>query len=470
MLVELFMPFCEALVKENAELKAKVKSLEDKLAVNSANSSKPPSKDDFKSPKNRSQRKKSGKKPGGQYGHKGRGAELRDNPDEIVPYQVAECPGCEIDLRDIAADGMIRRQVEDLPPIQTIVTEHQIELKTCPCCNTQWQASGCPEEIKYEFQYGPRIKAVSVYLSAYQFIPALRTKQMMKVFGVELSTGTLDNFRKSASRNLKSFMEELRLSIIKSAAGFFDETGIKVRGIGHWVHVAATSLFSLFALHPKRGRDAHDSMGILAFFKGILHRDDYHSYHNYPDALHSLCCAHFLRDLIYAIERNGQGYWASPLIKLLVKIKEQAERSPNGIVDLRWQGRHRKEYRRLIALGFEGNPLALKKNGSARGRTAQSKTVNLLLRLQDKEDEVLRFMTEEHACFDNNQAERDLRMNKVRQKVSGGFRSFQAGQEFMDVRSFIATAIKQGADPIEELVHLFTQGDLTHMRLARHPE
>ncbi len=470
MLVELFMPLCEAFVKENAELKAKVKSLEDKLAVNSANSSKPPSKDDFKAPKDRSLRKKSGRKPGGQHGHKGRGAELRDNPDEIIPYQVAACPDCKIDLRDIAADGVIRRQVEDLPPIRTMVTEHQIELKTCPCCNTQWQAGGCPEEIKHEFQYGPRIKAVSVYLSAYQFIPALRTKQMMKVFGVELSTGTLDNFRKSASRNLKSFMEELRLSIIKSAAGFFDETGIKVRGIGHWVHVAATALFSLFALHPKRGREAHDSMGILAFFKGLLHRDDYHSYHDYFDAIHALCCAHFLRDLIYAIERDGQHDWADPLIKLLVKIKEQAERSPDGIVDLRWQGRHRKEYRRLVALGIENNPPAIKKDGSVRGRTAQSKTVNLLLRLRDKEDEVLRFMTHEHARFDNNQAERDLRMNKVRQKVSGGFRSFQAGKEFMDLRSFIATAIKQGADPIEELVHLFTPGDSAYMRLARHPE
>jgi hypothetical protein len=134
------------------------------------------------------------------------------------------------------------------------------------------------------------------------------------------------------------------------------------------------------------------------------------------------------------------------------------------------QGRHRKEYRRLIALGLENNPPALKEDGSARGRTAQSKTVNLLLRLRDKEDEVLRFMTHEHARFDNNQAERDLRMNKVRQKASGGFRSLQAGKEFMDVRSFIATAIKQGADPIEELVHLFTPGGHACMRLARHPE
>ena len=152
------------------------------------------------------------------------------------------------------------------------------------------------------------------------------------------------------------------------------------------------------------------------------------------------------------------------------EIKEQGERSPNGIVDPRWQGRYRKTYRRLIALGLENNPPAVKKDGSARGRTAQSKTVNLLWRLRDKEDQVLRFMTHQHACFDNNQAERDLRMNKVRQKISGGFRSRQAGEEFMNVRLFIATAIKQGADPIEELTHLFTHGDLNHMRLARHPE
>jgi transposase len=470
MLVELFMPYCEVFAKENAELKAKIKKLEDQLATNSTNSSKPPSKDNFKPPKARSLRKKSGKSPGGQLGHKGRGAGLRDNPDEIVSYQVAHCPSCDKDLQGVEVDEIIRKQVEDLPPITTIVTEHRIEVKTCPCCNTRWQAQGCPQHIKYEFQYGPRIKAISVYLSAFQFIPALRTKQMMEVFGVKLSTGSLDNFRKSASRELKTFVEVLRLSIIDSCAGFFDETGIKVRGIGHWVHVAATSLFSLFMLHAKRGRLAHEQMNVLPFFKGILHRDDYHSYHNYPDAIHALCGAHFLRDLIYSIDRDRQSDWADPLIKLLIKIKEQAERSPTGTVDQRWQGRYRKKYRLLIDLGLKNNPPAVKQDGSIRGRTAQSKTVNLLLRLRDKEDEVLRFMTHQHARFDNNQAERDLRMNKVRQKVSGGFRSVEAGKQFMNIRSFIATAIKQGADPIEELVSLFTPDNDEYMRLARNPE
>lgn len=463
MLVDLFMPFCEAQQET-------IKKLEDKLAVTSANSSKPPSKDDFKPTKARSLREKSGKKPGGQLGHKGSKSRLIDNPNEIIPYTITACPGCGSNLSGVSPDGFIRKQVEDIPPLKTIVTEHRIEIKTCPCCAIQWQAAGCPEDIKHEFQYGPRVKAISVYLSAFQFIPAFRTKQLLKVFGVNLSTGTLDNFRKSAARQLPEFLETLRFSIIASLCGFFDETGMKVKGIGHWVHVAATELFSLFMIHPKRGREAHDEMDVLTWFEGILHRDDYHSYHAYPQATHSLCVAHLLRDLIYAIDRDKQEEWADPFIKLLLQVKRQKVESSNGVVDRRWQGRHRKKYRELLAIGLKRNPPAVKEDGSTRGRTAQTKTVNLLLRLRDNEDEVLRFMTHALAQFDNNQAERDLRMNKVRQKVSGGFRSLVAAQEFMDIRSFVATAIKRGADPVEELVNLFTPGNGDYMRLARHPE
>ena len=461
MLVDLFMPFCEA-------QQATIKKLEDKLAINSRNSSKPPSKDEHKPPKARSLRKKTGKQPGGQAGHSGRGHKLSDNPDDIFKYSVSTCEDCGNDLSQVAPDEILRKQVEDIPPLRTIITEHQVEIKTCPCCATRWQAGGCP--VIHEFEYGPRIKAISVYLSAFQFIPALRTKQMLKAFGVELSTGTLDNFRRSANRELADFIEKLRTSIISSCAAFFDETGIKVKGVGHWVHVAATTLFSLFLLHRKRGREAHSEMNVLPEYRGILHRDDYHSYHNYPNATHSLCNAHFLRDLIYAIDRDGQKGWADPLIKLLVRIKEQSEEAATGVVDVRWQGRHRKRYRELIAAGLKKNPPRVKKDGTAKGRTAQPKTVNLLLRLRDKEDEVLRFMTHTGARFDNNQAERDLRMNKVRQKVSGGFRSAKAGAEFMNVRSFVATAIKRQADPVEELVKLFTPGNTDYMRLAVHPE
>jgi transposase-like protein len=446
----------------------RIKQLEDKLAINSGNSSQAPSKDDFKSPKKRSLRQLSGKKPGGQVGHKGQGGRLKDDPDHTLTYWVNDCPACGRDLGGVASEGIIRRQTEDLPPIKTIVTEHRIELKTCPCCAVQWQAGGCP--VDHEFEYGPRIKAICVYLSTFQFIPALRTKQMMSVLGVNLSTGSLDNFRRRAAKELRPFTERLRQSLTQARAAFFDETGMKVKGLGHWVHVAATRLMTLFCLHAKRGRQAHETMNVLPHFTGLLHRDDYHSYHGYDQATHSLCKAHLLRDLNYAIERDAQTSWARPLIKLLLKIKEQVERSDGGILCPAWQGRHRRAYRRLIEQGLKLNPPAVKQDGSRRGRTAQTKTVNLLLRFRDQEDAVLRFMTHTEACFDNNQAERDLRMNKVRQKVSGGFRSKRAGQEFMTIRSLVSTAIKQGVDPIEQLVDVFTPGNESYMRLATYPE
>ena len=460
--------FSLLLLSSMEQLEDRLKRLEDKLAVHSGNSSKPPSKDDFKSPKKRSLRQSSGKKPGGQAGHRGSGGRLKEDPDQTLTYSVNDCPACGRDLQGVVADGVIRRQIEDLPPIKTIVTEHRIELKTCPCCCVQWQAGGCP--VDHEFEYGPRIKAMCVYLSAFQFIPALRTKQMMATLGVALSTGSLDNFRRRAAKELRGFVEQLRQSITRATAAFFDETGIKVKGLGHWVHVAATSLMTLFCLHAKRGRQAHETMNVLPHFTGLLHRDDYHSYHGYDQATHALCNAHLLRDLKYAIERDGQASWAGPLIDLLLKIKEQVDRSDGAKLCASWQGRHRKAYRGLIKQGLELNPPAIKQDGSRRGRTAQTKTVNLLLRFRDQEDAILRFMTHAGASFDNNQAERDLRMNKVRQKVSGGFRSKRAGEEFMIIRSLVSTAIKQGRDPIDQLVAVFTPGDTSYMHLAAYPE
>lgn len=453
------------------DLETRVKHLEDRLAVNSGNSSLPSSKDSLQSPKKRSLRVNSGKKPGGQKGHKGQGGKLKDAPDQTHKFEVTHCPDCKVDLKNQPVDLLIRKQEEDLPPIRTVVTEYQTEVKTCPCCNQQWQATGCPAHIRHEFQYGPRIKALSVYLSAHQFLPAKRIKDTMAIFGVDLSTGTLDNFRVCAARRLGGFVDTMRQSIIDSLAGFFDETGIKVKAAGHWIHVAATSLFCLFILHAKRGRIAHKQMGVLAHFRGVLHRDDYHSYRDiYDQAKHALCCAHLIRDLKYAIERDDQEEWAQPMIDLLLRANTQTQNSSTGVLDVRWRGRHRKEYDRLVALGLSKNPLKVKENGEVRGRTAQSKTCNLLLRFQDKAEDILRFMSDPNAEFTNNQAERDLRMNKVRQKISGGFRSKKAGEEFMAIRSFVATAVKRGADPVEELVKVFTPDNQEYMWLARHPE
>lgn len=254
---------------------ARIKALEDQLSKHSGNSSKPPSQDIFRTPKARSLRKGSGKSPGGQPGHQGKGGQLKGNADCIVEYPVAACPACGVDLSTTPADYIICKQIEDLPPIKTFVEEHRIQVKTCPCCQQQWKAQGCPAHVQHSFAYGPRVKALAIYLSAFQFIPAQRTKQLMATLGVVLSTGSLDNFRQAAGRELGAFQDALRKCVLTSAAAFFDETGVKVQGIGHWVHVACTAriaaqMFSLFMLHPKRGRKAHQDMAVLADFQGGL--------------------------------------------------------------------------------------------------------------------------------------------------------------------------------------------------------
>jgi regulator of replication initiation timing len=222
-LLGLIMLFCEGVCKENEELRKeneelrnRMKLLKDQLAQNSSNSSRPPSQDGYKSGEKRSMRTPSGKSPGGQRGHKGTGGVLKENPDETILYKLETCPSCHRSVIDIPLDELVRKQVEDIPPLRTIVTEHQMEVKTCPDCQIQWMAGGCPPEVVHTFQYGPRIRAFSLYLSAYQFLPIKRTVQALALFGVALSCGTLDNFRKAAALDLVVFMATLKASVRKA--------------------------------------------------------------------------------------------------------------------------------------------------------------------------------------------------------------------------------------------------------------
>ena len=463
-LVDLFMPFCRELQEENDRLRKENKELRDQLAQNSRNSSKPPSQDVNRPVKRRPQGV--AKRPvGGQPGHKGHGGQLRDKPDHIVPYRLGDCPECGHDLRQVEVEEVVRKQVEDLPPIKTVVTEYQMEVKTCPGCAVRWQAGGC--EQRHEFEYGPRVKALAVYLSAYHFIPQKRVQELLGVFGIELSTGTLNNFRTAAANRLGPFIEGVRKKLGKAPAAYFDETGLRVGGIGHWVHVACDKLYSLFGIYRGRGKDAHVGMGVLPGFSGIAHRDAYRPYDEYAGKRDSLCCGHIVRELEFAIERDGQEVWAQPMKDLLLEINQQVAGRKDGVVDKRWQGRYRTRYRALIGQGLAMNPEAKRPDTQTRGATKQSKTHNLLKRMRDREEDILRFMTEPLAEFTNNQAERDLRMNKVRAKVSGGFRELEPAQEFMHIRSLVGTAIKQAICPLQTLESVFTHGNSNYMRLIR---
>lgn len=464
MLVELFMPFCRELHEENERLREENKHLRGQLAQNSRNSSKPPSQDLYRPVKRSDSSEGAKRNAGGQKGHAGQGGKLKDDPDKIIPYTLGDCPQCGEDLRQVRLDEVVRKQIEDIPEIKTTVVEHRIEVKTCPGCGIQWQAGGC--DIQHAFEYGPNVKALSVYLSTYQFIPQKRIKELLGVFGLELSTGTLNNFRKTAAHQIEPFMNALRQNLKAAPSAHFDETGIKVGGDNHWVHVASTQILTFFHIHCNRGQKAHEAIGILPVFSGIAHRDAYRSYDDYPQCRDSLCCAHILRELEFAIQQDAQQVWAQPMITLLLSIKKQVDARKDAIAPKKWQKRYRKQYRQLIQNGLQINPPAQRPDGQQRGVTKQSKTYNLLIRLRDREEDILRFMVEPLAEFTNNQAERDLRMNKVRAKVSGGFRALAPAEEFMRIRSLISTAVKQSLCPLKTLIQVFTPGNTEFIRLA----
>lgn len=457
LLVELFMPFCR-------ESQAEIKRLRDQLSLNSRNSSKSPSQDIHRPVKKRPPEDTPQRKPGGQKGHTGQGGKLKDNPDIIIPCTLTDCPDCGKDLTMEPLDEVIRKQIEDIPEIKTTVTEYQIEVKTCSGCGVQWEANGC--DLQHEFEYGSNIKSLAVYLSTYQFLPQKRIQALLGVFGVQLSTGTLNNFRKSAAKRIEPFIQALKQKLIEAPAAHFDETGMRVGGVSYWVHVASTMLLSFFGIHRNRGQKAHQDMGILPSFSGIAHRDAYRSYDAYEQSRDSLCCAHLLRELQFAIERDNQQQWAQPMIELLLTIKKQVEARTDLKADGRWQGRHRKKYRELIKQGLTMNPPAPRPKEQKKGATKQSKTHNLLIRFRDREDDILRFMEEPLAEFTNNQAERDLRMNKVRAKVSGGFRELTPAEEFMKIRSLISTAVKQSVCPLLTLSQVFKPGNVEFMKLV----
>ncbi len=467
----------QELIKNQQELiknqDERIKELEDRLDRHSGNSSQPPSSDTaWRSPKKRSLRPPSTKPRGGQAGHRGQGGKLSDSPDDVVLFSVDRCPGCAQDLRHVSPLSWTTKQLVDLPPIQRVVTEYRLATKQCPACRARVRARGCP--IDHQMEFGPRLKAFCVYLSTYQLVPVERTAELLSgMLGVAISTGSLDNFRRSANRLLGPFLADLRATITRASAAYFDETGIRVDGRRFWGHTASTDQHSLFTLDKQRGGEVHDRIGILPAFTGIAHHDALAAYHVFTGARHSLCNAHLLRELNGVQDREAAGVasdWAGELKVLLLKIKAEVATATGSKLGASTIRNYYQAFDDLIQQGLQQHPARGRPKTQRRGVTKQGKTHNLLQRLKKRRDNYLLFMTESAAEFDNNQAERDLRMLKVKMKVSGCFRSPEAGQEFMNIRSLVGTAIKQACDPIDKLMELFRGESAKVLALAKYPE
>jgi transposase len=472
--MDILLELCAAYQAELSAQEARISQLEETTKRHSGNSSMPPSSDKpWRSPKKRSLREKTDKAKGGQPGHQGRGGKLSDTPDDIVEFSASCCPHCTHDLREVAISETQIKQLVDIPPIKPVVTQYELHTKCCPNCNARVKAdaSACP--IYHQMEFGPRLKAFCVYLSSYQLLPCQRTTELLwGVLGTSVSTGSLDNFRKLAARLLLPFEGELKKTIQAAAAAFFDETGLRVDGERLWGHTAATSDHTYYGLDHRRGVAAHGRMQVLPNFKGIAHHDALAAYDTFGEATHSLCNAHVLRELNGVIDREKKpthSQFAVELKTLLKAIKQEVDNTKRRKLSIRVAQRHRKQYDKILLTGLKLHPARPRPPTQKQGRVKQTQTHNLLQRMLKRRDDYLRFMTHKDASFDNNQAERDLRMIKGKMKISGCFRSLEAGQEFLRIRSYVSTAIKQGFDPVEKIMDLFCRRDDAVMALAQIP-
>ena len=423
------------------------------LLMNSLNSSKPPSSDGIKKPKTipGSQRRSSGRKPGGQFGHPGSTLKARPNPDSIVHHPLSQCSGCRADLSTVAALGTENRQSFDLPPIQIRVTEHRADVKICPCCGDKKTAS-FPAGVESRVGYGPNLKGFALYLQHQQLIPPRRVRDIIQGFlSHRLSIGSVMLWTAVAFGRLSAFAADIVRRLIASQVVNFDETSMRCEGDKSWLHSASTEKLTYFGIHRRRGTLAMNDIGILPFFRGVAIHDHWDPYFTFADCSHGLCNSHILRELRFVDEVCGEK-WARSMVKLLNRVHDWVERAKvDGQIRLNGSTRlgYLREYERILKKGFRLHRTDLDFSTGKRGPRKQCKQKNLLDRLRDRSREILRFMTDFKVPFTNNLSEQDIRMNKVKLKISGCFRSFTGAEAFCRIRTYFSTWQKNGKDPLE---------------------
>lgn len=449
----------EGLLEKIGQLEDRVELLENQRKKDSRNSSLPPSSDGF-GKRTKSLRSKSERSSGGQKEHPGSTLEWSEAIDEVVVHRVVQCEGCGASLADVAVSNWNLRQVHDLPPLELIISEHQAEEKCCPCCGV-FNRAIFPPDVNSVVQYGCGIKGLMVYLMEGQLLPSQRVCELLQeVWGCEVSEGTLYNARQRCFEQLDPVEASLKAGIQVADVGHFDETGMRVCGKLLWLHVACTAGLTYYFMHPKRGQEAIEAMDILPGFGGTSVHDGLRSYASY-DVEHALCNAHHLRELLFVVERYNQ-VWAAQMMSLLISIKDQVavaqaagqqRLTPEQLTDFE------QRYQSLIEQGLKANPPPLIEPSAPKnkGRPKQSPPKNLLDRLGANQAAVLAFMYDFRVPFDNNQAERDLRMMKLKQKISGSFRSLEGAQMFCRIRGYISTLRKQGINVLDALKLVFME-------------
>ena len=447
------------LAEVQAELgraRERIAGLEARLAQSPRNSSKPPSSEGLQKPppRKRSLRKRTGRRPGGQDGHKGTTLVQVARPDREVRHEPGSCAGCGAGLAGRPVTSVERRQVFDLPPLRAEVTEHQLVERECGC-GLRTRAAA-PPGAKAPVQYGPRIAAIIVYLYIGQFLSKKRTAQALaELFGVPLSSGTVAALTARAAGKLGGFLEHVRGQIAAAEVAGFGETGFRAAGRLHWVHCARTGKYTLLMVHPKRGTEAMKAMGVLGSFAGVAVHDAWAPYDTYTGPEHQLCCTHALRELQAVTDAApaGQWCWAAQAAEALTAMQDlvrEAIRQGRDAVDPAALAAQVRLYRSAVLAGASQT--------AARSGPLMKKHHALARRLLGRQDDYLRFTTDFRAPPDNNGSERDIRMAKLKQKVSGCLRTLTGARQFCAIRSYLSSAAKHGLGFFDALVML-TKGE-----------
>ena len=439
---------------ELAALKAQIAELERRLGLNSSNSGKPPSSDGLKKPARvKSLREHSGNKPGGQKGHKGETLRQVADPDQVIDHYPPACATCGVGLDPQTSVSHSARQVFDLPePQPLVVTEHRAHDCQCAACGTKTRGL-FPDGVNAPVQYGIRIQSFVIYLLHYQLLPEARLAELMAdLFGVKLAAATIATMSRTCAERLRSFAETVRDLVAGAPVKHMDETGFRIGGKTQWLHVASTALLTFYRVCARRG-------SLLTNVAGIVVHDHWKPYYTMQGVLHALCNAHHLRELKALVEIEKED-WARKMQRLLRRACHVANLARERGVALKPRLVERVErcYDAILAEGLAFHeaqpPLATattKAGRQHRGRTPRRIGHNLLLRLVTRKQDTLRFLNDPAVPFTNNQAERDVRMMKVKQKISGGFRCQEGASNFAAIRSFISTAKKQGWNVIQTI-------------------
>jgi len=382
--------------------------------------------------------------------------QVRQRPDVIVKHKIDTCSHCGCDISSQAATIKQTRQVLDLE-ITPVVTEHCIMSRTCMACGKTSTAK-FPQGVNHYIQYGDTYSSIIVCLNKGNYIPYERLANISKdIFGIAASSATLVNIIHKCGKSLSDSMGYIKDKLKQAIVVHFDETGNRVKGENEWLHSAGNEKYTYIKTHVKRGSAATDDIGILPEFKGIAVHDFWKPYYNYTLCGHALCNAHILREL-NGISENFHQAWPEQMKMLLVDIKQSTE-TVGGALNLPETIDYEVRYDKILELAEKENSAKdTPKRRDKRGRIAKSKASNLLERMKKYKKDILKFMTDPAISFDNNLAERDIRMSKLQQKISGGFRSDEGSQAFDNIRSYISTATKQGLSMYES-IHAAVSGN-----------